>query len=118
MKRWNPFLTCSSRLTAPSAAPSRTTRASARNAQQSCPGLRGRTGLRQGAGYGRCAFAVYYEGDVRESLLRFKFGGRASWANVYARELAGARRGGAPVRGLRLPDLGTGKPAETAPPGL
>lgn len=51
------------------------------------PRAEGKDGLREGAGYGRCAFAVYYEGDVRESLLRFKFGGRASWANVYAREL-------------------------------
>ena len=51
------------------------------------PRAEGKDGLREGAGYGKCAFAVYYEGDVRESLLHFKFGGKASWADIYAREL-------------------------------
>ena len=51
------------------------------------PRTEGRDGLREGAGYGECAFPLYYEGTVRESLLRFKFGGRSAWAAVYARDL-------------------------------
>lgn len=30
----------------------------------------------------------YYEGNVRESLLRYKFGGRESYAKSYGRLLA------------------------------
>ena len=48
------------------------------------PLAEGSDGLREGAGFGRCAFPLYYEGAVRDSLLNFKFGGKASWAEVYA----------------------------------
>ena len=44
--------------------------------------------LCEGAGFGECASPLLYEGAVRESLLRYKFGGVQSAAEGYGRLLA------------------------------
>ena len=44
--------------------------------------------LCKGAGFGECASPVLYEGAVRESLLRYKFGGVQSAAEGYGQLLA------------------------------
>lgn len=51
------------------------------------PEAAGDQAVRTGAGFGVCVFPLYYEGAVRQSLLQFKFGGKASWAAVYAQLL-------------------------------
>lgn len=56
-------------------------RVSARGVCEACGRTLPRTELplREGAGYGRCAVPLKYEGNVREALLRFKFrGGRGA----------------------------------------
>ncbi len=44
--------------------------------------------LREGAGYGRCAVPLKYEGKVREALLRFKFHGAQGAAEGFGTLLA------------------------------
>ena len=44
---------------------------------------------RTGADFGVCAAPLWYEGAVRDSLLRYKFSGRACYAETYGRLLAG-----------------------------
>ena len=73
---------------------------SARGVCEACERTLPRTELplREGAGYGKCAVPLRYEGPVREALLRFKFrGGRGAaegfgWllARCAAEELGGA----------------------------
>lgn len=46
------------------------------------------TPMCRGAGFGRCASPLLYEGAVRESLLRFKFHGAPSAAEGYGQLLA------------------------------
>ena len=46
------------------------------------------TALREGAGFGRCAAPLRYEGVVREALLRFKFRGARSAAEGFGAILA------------------------------
>lgn len=56
-------------------------RVSARGVCGACEGTLPRTELplREGAGYGKCAVPLKYEGQAREALLRFKFrGGRGA----------------------------------------
>lgn len=75
-------------------------RASARGVCEACEKTLPRTELplREGAGYGKCAVPLKYEGEVREALLRFKFrGGRGAAAGFgrllgqcAAEELGGA----------------------------
>ena len=58
-------------------------RVSARGVCEACGRTLPRTELplREGAGYGKCAVPLKYEGEVREALLRFKFrGGRGAAA--------------------------------------
>ena len=43
--------------------------------------------LREGAGYGKCAVPLRYEGQVREALLRFKFRGGRGAAEGFGRLL-------------------------------
>ena len=75
-------------------------RPSARGVCEACERTLPRTELplRDGAGYGKCAVPLKYEGKVREALLRFKFhGGRGAAAGFgrllsqcVAEELGGA----------------------------
>jgi len=44
--------------------------------------------LREGAPFGKCAAPLYYEGAVREAILRFKFEGVSSMARDFAPILA------------------------------
>lgn len=44
--------------------------------------------LREGAGYGRCAVPLKYEGRVREAILRFKFRGVQGAAKGFGRLIA------------------------------
>lgn len=58
-----------------------------------CPGCerglpRAETALREGAGFGKCAAPLKYEGIVRESILRYKFHGARSAAEGYGEILA------------------------------
>ena len=46
------------------------------------------TPLREGAGYGKCAVPLKYEGAVRDALLRFKFRGAQSAAEGFGMLLA------------------------------
>lgn len=46
------------------------------------------TALREGAGFGRCAVPLRYEGIVRDSFLRYKFHGRRAAAEGYGPILA------------------------------
>ena len=48
--------------------------------EKDLPWIEGREGLREGAGGLRCAGAVWYEGKVREGLLRLKFQGASAAA--------------------------------------
>lgn len=48
------------------------------------------SGARRGTHYGRWAAALWYEGPVRESFLRFKFGGCRFYAEYYGPWLANA----------------------------
>lgn len=50
------------------------------------------SGARRGAFYRRWAAALWYEGAVRDSFLRFKFGGCRFYADVYGLWLARAIR--------------------------
>ena len=50
------------------------------------------SGSRRGSFYKRWAAALWYEGAVRESFLRFKFGGRRFYAALYGPWLARAIR--------------------------
>lgn len=51
-----------------------------------------RTGLPFAQNGGRQHFPFNYEGNVRESLLRYKFGGATGYAKVYGRLVAGTVR--------------------------
>lgn len=42
-------------------------------------------GRRRGDFVSLCVAPLYYEGDVREALLRYKFGGRTAYAGVFGR---------------------------------
>lgn len=44
--------------------------------------------LRHGAGYGRCAAPLYYEGKVRQAILNFKFHGRLGGLSCFGRLMA------------------------------
>lgn len=46
------------------------------------------TALREGAGFGKCAVPLRYEGVVRQSILRYKFHGARSAAEGYGTLLA------------------------------
>ena len=46
------------------------------------------TALREGAGYGKCAVPLRYEGAVREAILRWKFRGGRSATRGFGRLLA------------------------------
>jgi len=45
-----------------------------------------------GSFYSDCVAPLYYKGVVRDSILRFKFNGRSSYAKTYARLIAGCVR--------------------------
>lgn len=66
-------------------------------AERLCPACRAAlpepfSGARRGGFYKRWAAALWYEGTVRESFLRFKFGGCRFYAAVYGPWLARAVR--------------------------
>ncbi len=66
-------------------------------AERLCPGCRAGlpepfSGPRRGSGYGRWAAALWYEGRLRESFHRFKFGGCGFYAEIYGPWLAEAVR--------------------------
>ncbi|QNL44443.1 ComF family protein [Oscillibacter hominis] len=46
--------------------------------------------VKEGAGFGRCAAPLRYEGSVREAILRFKFNGKISGAELFGDFLASA----------------------------
>ena len=64
-------------------------RVSARGICEACERTLPRTELplREGAGYGKCAVPLKYEGKVREALLRFKFRGGRGAAEGFGRLL-------------------------------
>ena len=45
-------------------------------------------GKQDGVNYDCCVSPLYYKGDVRKSILRFKFRGASAYADVYGRILA------------------------------
>ena len=59
-----------------------------------------------------CVSPLTYEGDVRASLLRYKFGGATGYAKVYGRLVAGTVRAELAGVGPRL--VGAAEPQETA----
>lgn len=49
-------------------------------------------GPKRGAYYKACICACSYDGDLRQAVLRFKFGGRSCYAETFGQLLAGAVR--------------------------
>ena len=46
------------------------------------------SGIREGAGFGRCAAPLRYEGAVREAILRYKFHSRLDYLPCFGRMMA------------------------------
>lgn len=52
------------------------------------PTAEGASAVTKGEFFKRCVSPLYYTGDVRESVLRYKFGSRENYAKVYAEYMA------------------------------